>query len=136
MRIVFSKFIKIISLRFISSFIIILVYSILFEGYKILPVGSIFLILNLYLTKNINTKVFYFFYTICLLCLLYVAIGLFFILFFLINDFIILNNITLLSNLYIYFILSLVIFIYIRSSIYITLKSFHWFKNKENKGVR
>jgi len=129
MRIVNNKYIDIMLLyKLASPLMVIFIYSILFEQYKILLIGSIFLSTSLYYTRNININIFYIFYTACLLCFLYVAVGIYFMLFFIISDLFSLYKISLTQNLYLYFILVFTILIYIKSSIYLVSKVLHWRK--------
>ena len=113
---------KFILYKTVIPLLIIIWYSIQFENYKIYFLGSIFTVLSVYYTFQINTKSFYIIYTFCLFFLFYLIMGLFFMLFFIINDLLIYLSLDYCVNISPYIISVIVLWIYVYSSVYLSLK--------------
>jgi len=113
---------KFILYKTVIPLLIIIWYSIQFENYKIYFLGSIFTVLSVYYTFEINTKSFYIIYTFCLFFLFYLIIGLFFILFFIINDLLIYLSLDYFTNISDYILSIILLWIYVYSSVYLSLK--------------
>lgn len=99
---------------------IIIVYSVQFENHKLIQIGVTFFMLSTFYTSKINRERFYFAYSLILFLMLYISLGLFFILFFLINDMLIYVNLNITSEIHIYFLSMVILWIYVYISVYFT----------------
>jgi len=117
---------KFILYKTVIPLLIIVWYGIEFENYKIYLLGSIFAGLSVYYTFKINTKIFYVIYAFFLFFLFYLIIGLFFLFFFMLNDLFIYLNLSSFTNIPIYILSVIMLWVYVYSSVYLSLKIMKW----------